>query len=62
MKNMTKAQLNLKVQEMFFLLLEARDALPAITMTAARLNNIDLTLADRIEKALEPWKVSEEND
>lgn len=47
-----------KCRELAKLLLEARDALPAITMTAARLRGIDLTLADRIEAALEPWKTT----
>ena len=45
--------------ELAKLLLEARDALPAITMSAARIHEIDLTLADRIDKALEPWKVKD---
>ncbi len=39
------------------LLLECRDALPAISLASARLHGIDLTLADRIESALEPWKL-----
>lgn len=38
------------------LLLEARDALPAIDIVRARLYNVDLSLADRIEEALEPWR------
>lgn len=46
-----------KCDELFQLLLEARDALPGITLTAARLHGIDLTLADRIEKAIEPWRL-----
>lgn len=41
------------------LLIEARDALPAITLTVARLHNLDLTLGDRIEEALKPWAVKE---
>lgn len=40
------------------LLLECRDALPHITLAAARLAGLDLTLADRIEALLEPWKVA----
>lgn len=47
-----------KISELVLLLLEARDALPAITMSAAKLRGIDLTLADRIEKCLEPWKTT----
>lgn len=53
--DMTNCQ---KCKELAMLLLEARDALPAITMTQARLHDIDLRLADRIESALEPWRVS----
>ena len=45
-----------KCRELAKLLLEARDALPAISMASARLRGIDLSLADRIEAALEPWK------
>lgn len=50
-----------KCNELAKLLLEARDALPAISITSARLRNIDLTLADRIETALEPWRIKDEN-
>lgn len=46
-----------KCDELFQLLLEARDALPAITLAAARLHGLDLTLAARIEKAIEPWRL-----
>ena len=45
-----------KAIELGKLLLEARDALPAITEASIRLHNIDLTLADRIENALEIWR------
>ena len=45
-----------KLKEFFYLLIECRDALPAISLTSARLRNIDLTLADRIEGALKPWE------
>lgn len=38
------------------LLLECRDALPAITKESARMHGIDLTLADRIEALLKPWR------
>ena len=46
-----------KIKEMFNLLLEARDALPAITLTSAQLRGIRLDLADRIENCLEPWRI-----
>jgi hypothetical protein len=46
-----------KCEELFVLLLEVRDALPAISLTSARLHGVSLTLADRIEKAIEPWKL-----
>lgn len=48
-----------KCKELANLLLEARDALPAISMSSARLRGLDLSLADRIETALEPWKISQ---
>lgn len=46
-----------KCDELFALLLEARDALPAISLASARLHGLDLTLADRIERAIEPWRL-----
>ncbi len=46
-----------KVEEMRSLLVEARDALPAISQVGARLHHIKLDLADRIEACLEPWLV-----
>lgn len=46
-----------KIMEMARLLLEARDALPAISFTSAKLRGIRLDLADRIEASLEPWRV-----
>jgi hypothetical protein len=46
-----------KIREMGALLLECRDALPAISLASAKLRNLDLTLADRIEKCLEPWRI-----
>lgn len=48
---------NEKIKEMAQLLLECRDALPAITLTSAKLNRIDLTLANRIEDCLAPWLI-----
>ncbi len=48
-----------KCAELAQLLIECRDALPAISETAARLRNIRLDLADRVDAALAPWEVSE---
>lgn len=45
-----------KCKELVMLLIEARDALPAITLTAAKLHNLDLILADRIEDAIKPFE------
>lgn len=39
------------------LLLECRDALPAISLASAKLHNVSLSLAARIESALEPWRI-----
>jgi hypothetical protein len=47
-----------KMKEMILLLIECRDALPAISDINARLHGVDLTLADRIERCLEPWKTT----
>jgi len=48
---------NTKGKELICLLIECRDAISCITRTQARLRNIDLSLADRVDKALEPWEV-----
>ena len=45
-----------KCAELASLLLEARDALPAISLASAKLHGVDLTLASRIEEALKPWE------
>lgn len=45
-----------KCVELAKLLLEARDALPAIPLAKAKFMQLDLTLANRIEDALEPWR------
>jgi len=47
--------------ELVTLLIECRDALPAITMASARLRNIDLTLGSRIEDALKPWETTSDD-
>jgi hypothetical protein len=52
------AQLKLKCQELVRLLIECRDALPAISMASARLHNVKLDLASRIEEALKPWETT----
>jgi hypothetical protein len=41
------------------LLIECRDALPAITLASARLHGVDLNLGRRIESALKPWEAKE---
>ena len=46
-----------KMREMISLLIECRDALPAISLASAKLYKVDLSLADRIEKCLKPWEV-----
>lgn len=46
-----------KCQELAKLLIECRDALPAITMAMAKLHNVRLDLDKRIEEALEPWRI-----
>lgn len=51
-----------KIKQAAHLLLEARDALPAISFTAAKLHGLDLTLADRIEDWLEPWHTPDTSD
>jgi hypothetical protein len=45
---------------MFLLLIEARDALPAIPLASAKLRGISLTLADRIDMCLKPWVVPDD--
>jgi hypothetical protein len=56
--DMDRAELEELTKNMFHLLIESRDALPAITMTAAKLRNIDLSLADRIEDCLKPFETT----
>ena len=48
-----------KSLELAKLLLEARDMLPHVTLTTAKLHKLDLSFADRIEKSLEIWKVED---
>lgn len=49
-----------KCGELAMLLVECRDALPAISLVSARLHRVDLRLADKIEEALKPWEVHDE--
>lgn len=53
-----------RLDAMLPLFQEARDALPAIPLTAAKLHGIDLTLADRMDGVGIPerWKAREERD
>jgi hypothetical protein len=44
--------------QMIRLLIECRDALPAISLASARLHGVNLDLADRIEEILKPWEVA----
>lgn len=46
-----------KCDELARLLVECRDALPAISLASARLHNVSLSLDKRIESALQPWEV-----
>lgn len=46
-----------KCRELAQLLVECRDALPAISISSARLHGVKLDLAIRIEAAMEPWEV-----
>lgn len=50
-----------KVKTLIDLLIECRDALPAIPLVNARLRGVSLTLADRIEKCLVPWETTEDD-
>jgi hypothetical protein len=42
--------------ELVRMIIECRDALPAITMVSARLHNVPLDLDKRIEQLLKPWE------
>jgi len=55
---MNRFEIESLTKEMFYLLLESRDALPAISMTSAKLRGIDLTLANRIETCLKPFETT----
>lgn len=49
-----------KCHEMLLLLVECRDALPAISFASAKLHGIDLSLDKKIENCLKPWEVEDE--
>lgn len=57
----TREELENKIKEMQPLIIEARDALPAITLTSAKLRGIDLTLANRLENSIKEWLIHEPN-
>jgi len=59
--DMNRFELEEMTKKMFYLLIESRDALPAISMTSAKLRNIDSSLADRIEDCLTPFKTTEDD-
>ena len=48
-----------KCREMMLLLIECRDAIPAIPLSSARLRGIDLSLDKKIEACLKPWELPE---
>ena len=54
----TIEEMAIKQKQLISLLIECRDALPAISLTSARLHGVDLGLADKIETALKPWEVA----
>lgn len=49
---------DLRTKRLAKLLVECRDALPAISTVAAKIHGVDLTLADRIDQELLPWRTS----
>jgi len=61
LKDMNRDELESLTKNMVYLLIESRDALPAIQMTAAKLRGIDLTLADRIETCLKPFETTHDD-
>lgn len=48
-----------QMERMARVLIQCRDALPAISTVNARLYNISLDLDKRIEECLEPWLIKE---
>lgn len=54
------ADKNEKIKQAANLLIECRDALPAITVVQQRLHNVSHDLDKRIEAWLEPWLITED--
>jgi hypothetical protein len=52
---------NEKIKQAASLLIECRDALPAITVVQQRLHNVSHNLDKRIEGWLEPWRVADDD-
>lgn len=50
-----------KIREAAKLLLECRDALPAITVVQQKLHKVSEDLDKRIEDWLEPWKTTDDD-
>lgn len=59
MKPVTLEEWRSKCREMMLLLIECRDALPAIQLSSAKLRGIDLNLDKKIEDCLRPWELPE---
>lgn len=51
-----------KMREMIALLIECRDALPAISLASANLHGVDLSLDKKIEACLKPWEQTPTTD
>jgi hypothetical protein len=60
-EKLPRDELEKLTKRMFYLLHESRNALPAILMPLAKLHNIDLSLANRIDDCLDLFKTTEEN-
>ena len=56
-KPQTVEQYEAKLREMVVLLVECRDAITAIPLTAVRLGRVSGDLDRRIEACLKPWEV-----
>lgn len=52
---------NEKIKQAANLLIECRDALPAITVVQQRLHGVSRNLDKRIEDWLEPWRIADED-
>ena len=57
-KPSTFEEWEIKSREILRLLVELRDALPAISTTSARVYGVKLDLADRVEECLRPWVIT----